>query len=148
MFFIFWWNILTWSFFHFRRYVLFLNNSSNLTRYDWPKTEDKSVGVGLLKHNFPSCLSASGHVITSKNGDREIKWLFPDLWMKTSNLTWLKHDLASNILLPCVAQWIQGGWENIWELWYQRQSQMGHYHTHICWIFILHSASTADSNRL
>lgn len=102
--------------------VLFLNNSSYLTWHDWLKTEDKCVGLGCLKHYFP-CMSASGHVITSpKTVGRW--WLFPDFRMKTSNLTWLKHELASDILLPCAVQWVQGGWESIWELWYQRGSRM------------------------
>lgn len=84
--------------------------------------------VGCLKHYFPS-LSASGHVSTSPS--RQISREFPDFWMKTSNLTWVKHELASDIWLPCAVQWVQGGWESIWELWYQRGSRTGRCHTHI-----------------
>lgn len=82
------WNIQR-NFLYIWKYVFCVNNSAYLTRHDWPKTEDKRVGMGRLKRCFPH-LSASGHVITSKTeAEKPVGrcWLFPNLWMKTSNLT-------------------------------------------------------------
>lgn len=101
----------------------------------WPVKIDLKLKTsvlvwGVLNTIFLVCqpLGMLAPLLADKSVGR--RWLFPDFWMKTSNLTWVKHELASDILLPCAVQWVQGVWESIWELWYQRGSWTGRCHTH------------------
>lgn len=124
MFFLF--NI-QWDFYIFKNtYCVFTLHSTWPVKIDL-KLKTSVLVWGVLNTVFLVCQPLGMFAPFQAVGRR---WLFPDFWMKTSNLTWVKHELASDILLPCAVQWVQGGWESIWELWYQRGSRMGRCHTH------------------